>query len=61
MEKPMLPNTLKTTQEPLRFKRKRADAPKFYAVHVGRKPGVYDTYAECIDQVKNFKNGKCTL
>ncbi|KAL9101525.1 MAG: hypothetical protein Q9163_003221 [Psora crenata] len=36
-------------------KRKRSSDPKFYAVRVGRRPGVYSTWADCIKQVKGFK------
>ncbi|MCJ1307198.1 hypothetical protein MMC25_000844 [Agyrium rufum] len=37
-------------------KRKRNTEPKFYAVRVGHRPGIYHTYAECLEQVKGFKN-----
>lgn len=30
----------------------------FYAVASGRRPGIYDTWAQCEDQVKGFKNAK---
>jgi len=30
----------------------------FYAVSVGRKPGVYDTWEQCEDQVKGFQGAK---
>ncbi|KAK1226445.1 hypothetical protein PQX77_010529 [Marasmius sp. AFHP31] len=33
-------------------------APAFYAVHVGYKPGVYDTWAECEAQVKGYTGAK---
>ncbi|KAL8867227.1 MAG: hypothetical protein Q9174_005800 [Haloplaca sp. 1 TL-2023] len=36
-------------------KRKRAADPKFYAVRVGHRPGVYHTWADCLEQVKGFK------
>lgn len=29
---------------------------RYYAVKRGRKPGVYETWNECQDQVKGFKN-----
>ena len=31
---------------------------KFYAVHVGRKPGIYNTWKECEMQVKSFSGAK---
>ncbi|KAI9652340.1 MAG: hypothetical protein M1831_006887 [Alyxoria varia] len=37
-------------------KRKRMTGPKFYAVRVGHKPGVYHTYEECLKQVKGHSN-----
>ncbi|KAI4258000.1 MAG: hypothetical protein LQ352_001390 [Teloschistes flavicans] len=36
-------------------KRKRAAEPKFYAVRVGFQPGIYHTWADCLEQVKGFK------
>ena len=41
------------------MKRKRAPEPKFYAVRVGVKPGIYSTWKECLQQVKGFKNATC--
>jgi len=35
-------------------KRKRDTQPKFYAVRVGKEPGVYHTWLECLDQVRGF-------
>ncbi|KAK5737035.1 hypothetical protein LTR17_006996 [Elasticomyces elasticus] len=35
-------------------KRKRDAQLKFYAVKVGKTPGIYHTWAECLDQVKGF-------
>ncbi|KAK4542734.1 hypothetical protein LTR36_006306 [Oleoguttula mirabilis] len=35
-------------------KRKRDAALKFYAVRVGKQPGIYHTWAECLDQVRGF-------
>lgn len=34
-------------------KRKR-ETPKFYAVRVGKEPGVYYSWAECLNQVRGF-------
>jgi ribonuclease HI len=31
---------------------------KFYAVAIGRKPGIYQTWAECDREVKDFKGAK---
>ncbi|KAL8952370.1 MAG: hypothetical protein Q9222_001706 [Ikaeria aurantiellina] len=36
-------------------KRKRATDPKFYAVRAGHQPGIYHTWADCLEQVKGFK------
>lgn len=41
------------------MKRKRAPEPKFYAVRVGVKPGIYSSWKECLEQVKGFKNAIC--
>ena len=35
-------------------KRKRDTMPKFYAVRVGKSPGIYHTWSECLDQVRGF-------
>lgn len=40
-------------------KRKRAAEPKFYAVRVGFRPGIYHTWADCLEQVKGFKKALC--
>lgn len=40
-------------------KRKRAAEPKFYAVRVGFQPGIYHTWADCLEQVKGFKKALC--
>ncbi|KAL9081573.1 MAG: hypothetical protein Q9159_007237 [Coniocarpon cinnabarinum] len=37
-------------------KRRRSDEPKLYAVHIGKNPGVYHTYAECLAQARGVKN-----
>lgn len=37
-------------------KRKRTDEPKFYAVRIGRRPGVYNSWAECLEQITGFAN-----
>lgn len=39
---------------PTSTKRKRDAALKFYAVRVGKEPGVYSTWAECLEQVRGF-------
>ncbi|KIW54375.1 hypothetical protein, variant 1 [Exophiala xenobiotica] len=36
-------------------KRKRTTERKFYAVREGKEPGIYDTWPECLSQVKGFK------
>ncbi len=40
-------------------KRKRGNEIKYYAVRVGYQPGVYHTWADCLDQVKGFKKATC--
>jgi len=40
-------------------KRKRATEPKLYAVRIGREPGIYKTWDECLSQVKGHKNASC--
>ena len=40
-------------------KRKRTAEPKFYAVRVGYQPGIYHTWADCLEQVKGFKKALC--
>lgn len=38
-------------------KRKRESKPtqpKFYAVRIGKEPGIYHTWTECLDQVRGF-------
>jgi len=35
--------------------------PKFYAVRVGAKPGVYHTYDDCLAQVKGHKGAICVF
>ncbi|KIV87104.1 hypothetical protein, variant [Exophiala sideris] len=36
-------------------KRKRTTERKFYAVREGKTPGIYDTWPDCLGQVKGFK------
>ena len=43
------------------IKRKRGNEVKYYAVRVGYQPGVYHTWADCLDQVKGFKKATCKL
>ena len=40
-------------------KRKRQSETKFYAVRIGHKPGIYYTWADCLEQVKGFKKAMC--
>ena len=40
-------------------KRKRSNEVKYYAVRVGYQPGIYHTWADCLDQVKGFKRATC--
>ncbi|KAI9703914.1 MAG: hypothetical protein M1820_005696 [Bogoriella megaspora] len=37
-------------------KRKREAPAKFYSVRVGHNPGIYHSWADCLEQVKGFKN-----
>ncbi|KIW99455.1 uncharacterized protein Z518_11194 [Rhinocladiella mackenziei CBS 650.93] len=37
------------------LKRKRTVENKFYAVRQGKKPGIYETWADCLSQVKGHK------
>ena len=41
------------------LKRKRTTEPKFYAVRVGFTPGIYHSWADCLKQVKGFKQAMC--
>lgn len=40
-------------------KRKRTTESKFYAVRIGRAPGIYSTWNQCLSQVKGHKNASC--
>ncbi len=40
-------------------KRKRTTEAKFYAVRIGKSPGVYFSWPDCLAQVKGFKNATC--
>lgn len=40
-------------------KRKRAAERKFYAVQQGKAPGIYDTWDECLAQVRGHKGAIC--
>lgn len=40
-------------------KRKRLGEAKFYAVQVGRRPGIYTSWNECMEQIRGFKGAKC--
>jgi len=42
-------------------KRKRGMEVKYYAVRVGHQPGIYHTWADCLAQVKGYKNATCML
>ncbi|CAK3878867.1 Ribonuclease H [Lecanosticta acicola] len=47
------PMSIQTPTQTAGAKRKR-DTPKFYAVRVGKSPGVYYSWTECLDQVRGF-------
>jgi len=40
-------------------KRKRPTEKKYYAVKVGKEPGVYDTWNDCLAQVTGQKGASC--
>lgn len=40
-------------------KRKRAAERKYYAVQQGKRPGIYDTWDECLAQVRGHKGAIC--
>jgi len=42
-------------------KRKRPTEKKYYAVKVGKEPGVYDTWDQCLAQVTGQKGASCRL
>jgi len=41
-------------------KRKRTTERKFYAVKEGKRPGIYETWNECLAQVRGHKGALCT-
>lgn len=45
-----------SAEAPAGTKRKRETktAPKFYGVRVGKQPGIYHSWAECLDQVRGY-------
>ena len=51
---PPLPHSLPTPAPSTGTKRKRESALKFYAVRIGKEPGIYHSWAECLDQVRGF-------
>lgn len=40
-------------------KRKRGTEPKFYAVKVGKTPGIYHSWHDCLEQVTKYKGASC--
>jgi hypothetical protein len=40
-------------------KRKLDEPTKYYAVRAGFKPGVYMTWAECVENTTGFKGASC--
>ena len=40
-------------------KRKRTNLPKFYAVRLGHRPGVYFSWEDCLPQITGYKNATC--
>lgn len=41
-------------------KRKRGE-PKFYAVRDGKAPGIYHNWADCLAQIKGYRNAACKI
>jgi Caulimovirus viroplasmin len=41
-------------------KRKRVVERKFYAVKEGKTPGIYNTWDECLTQVRGHRGALCT-
>lgn len=39
-------------------KRKRTAAPAFYAVRVGRVPGIYHSWPDCLAQTRGVKDAE---
>lgn len=50
-----------TTSAASSGKRKRDTPMAFYAVKVGRIPGVYQTWNEANEQIQGFKGATCRL
>ena len=42
-------------------KRKRGAEQKFYAVRAGKRPGIYNTWEECLSQVSGHKGASCKV
>ena len=54
---PTLPDTLPVNGDAaagIKRKRESKSAPKFYAVRVGKEPGIYHTWSDCLNQVRGY-------
>lgn len=56
---PGLPSILDTISALAGVRRRPSSNMKFYAVKVGRSPGIYHSWNECVPQVKQFKGAVC--
>ena len=50
----MTPNTVPNATAAPKRKREKSTASKFYSVRIGRQPGIYYSWNECLDQVNAF-------
>lgn len=52
---------MSNSSDPSGVKRKRDDGKpaKFYGVRIGRQPGVYHSWNDCLKQVEGHKNASC--
>ncbi|RMY04340.1 hypothetical protein D0868_06994 [Hortaea werneckii] len=48
------PSAGPTAPTPAAGAKRKRDGPKFYAVRVGTRPGIYHTWRECLDQVRGY-------
>ena len=53
------PASSSDAQQGSKKRKTKADTMKFYAVRVGKRPGVYLTWKECQDHTAGFKGAVC--
>ena len=58
-EAPRASPTLTPNNAAAGTKRKRVTEKKFYAVREGKTPGIYNTWDECLAQVRGHKGSVC--